>query len=174
MQSLVSTGGTWIHKSKQFKRKDKTKHMNTIDKWYCENHGNLSFNIQILKHRFKNDIHFVFTYCCLSYLYYLCLFSHSAVQHILSCVFLRLVYPLLPVSLDCPFLITPSVFYNVYLMTTILLHLWYFPIVIQSAVDNINITLKQILFLLKLKFKLISIIYYCIRYKGCRHFDIAQ
>ena len=30
-------------------------------------------------------------------------------------VFLRLVYPLLPVSLDCPFLIAPSVFSNVLL-----------------------------------------------------------
>ena len=33
---------------------------------------------------------------------YLCLFAHSGVQHIL-CFYLRLVYPLLPVSLDCPF-----------------------------------------------------------------------
>ena len=30
------------------------------------------------------------------------------------CVFLRLVYPMLPVSLDCPFLIVPSVFSNIY------------------------------------------------------------
>jgi hypothetical protein len=29
-------------------------------------------------------------------------------------VFLRLVYPLLQVSLDCPLFIAPSVFYNVY------------------------------------------------------------
>jgi hypothetical protein len=37
--------------------------------------------------------------------------------HIVLCVcfvFLRLVYPMLPVSLDCPFLIAPSVFSNVY------------------------------------------------------------
>ena len=42
---------------------------------------------------------------------------HSGVQHILCCVFvlfLRLVYPMLPVSLYCPFLIAPSVFSNVY------------------------------------------------------------
>jgi hypothetical protein len=56
----------------------------------------------------------------MSYLRYLCLFAHSNVQHILCCVFicfafLRLVYPMLPVSLDCPFLIFPSVFSNVYL-----------------------------------------------------------
>jgi hypothetical protein len=51
------------------------------------------------------------------YLRYLCLFVHSGVQHILCCVFafLRLVYSMLPVSLDCPFLISPSVFSNVYL-----------------------------------------------------------
>jgi hypothetical protein len=30
-------------------------------------------------------------------------------------VFLRLVYHMMPVSLDCPFLIAPSVFSNVYL-----------------------------------------------------------
>ena len=31
-------------------------------------------------------------------------------------IYLRLVYPMLPVSLGCPFLIAPSVFSNVYLM----------------------------------------------------------
>ena len=45
---------------------------------------------------------------------FLCLSVHSGVQHILCCVFPRIVYPILPVSLDCPFLITPSVFSNVY------------------------------------------------------------
>ena len=56
----------------------------------------------------------------MSYLRYLCLFEHSGVQHILSCVFgfvfLRLVYPMLPVSLDCQFLLFPSVFSIVYLL----------------------------------------------------------
>ena len=50
---------------------------------------------------------------------YLCLFAYSGVQHILCCSsfdFLRLVYPMLPISLDCPFLIVPSVFSNVYLL----------------------------------------------------------
>ena len=46
----------------------------------------------------------------MSYLRYLCLFAHSGVKHILSCVFICLVYPMLPVSLDCPFLIADSVF----------------------------------------------------------------
>jgi len=55
----------------------------------------------------------------MSYLRYLCLFECGGVQHILRCVFvlfvfvLRLVYPMLPVFLDCPFLIAPSVFSNV-------------------------------------------------------------
>jgi len=42
------------------------------------------------------------------------LFADSGVLHILCCVFLRLVYPMLPVYLDRPFLIAPSVFSNVY------------------------------------------------------------
>jgi hypothetical protein len=49
------------------------------------------------------------------YLRYLCLFAYNGVQRILCFVFLRLVYPMLPVSLDCQFLIVPSVFSNVYL-----------------------------------------------------------
>jgi hypothetical protein len=52
------------------------------------------------------------------YLRYLCLFVYSGVQHILCCVFcfvfIRIVYPMLSVSLDCPFLIAPSVFSNVF------------------------------------------------------------
>ena len=42
----------------------------------------------------------------MSYLCYLCLFAHSGVQHVVLCfcfVFRRIVYPMLPVSLDCPF-----------------------------------------------------------------------
>jgi hypothetical protein len=54
----------------------------------------------------------------MSYLRYLCLLAYSGVQHILCCVFcfasLRLVYPMLLVSLDSPFLMSPSVFSNVY------------------------------------------------------------
>ena len=47
----------------------------------------------------------------MSYLHYLCLFAHSGIQHILCCVFvlfvfvLRIVYPMLLLSLDCPILI---------------------------------------------------------------------
>ena len=52
----------------------------------------------------------------MSYLRYLCLFVYSGVQHILCFCFvcLRLVYLMLPVSLDCPLLIVLSVFSNVY------------------------------------------------------------
>jgi len=38
----------------------------------------------------------------MSYLHYLCLFAYSGVQHILCCVFFRIVYPMLPVSVDRP------------------------------------------------------------------------
>jgi hypothetical protein len=55
----------------------------------------------------------------MSYLRYLCLLAHSGVQYILGCVFLRVLYPMLPVSLDCPFMIAPSVFSNVYSQSTI-------------------------------------------------------
>jgi hypothetical protein len=55
----------------------------------------------------------------MSYLCYLCFFfAHSGVQHILCCVFvlffLRLVYSILSVYLDCPILIAHSVFSNIY------------------------------------------------------------
>ena len=36
---------------------------------------------------------------------------------VLCFVFLRLVYPMLPISLDCPFLIAPSAFSNVYFVS---------------------------------------------------------
>ena len=55
--------------------------------------------------------------CVLSML--LCVFAYSGVLHTLCCVFcfvrLRLVCPMLPVSLDCPFLTATSVFSNIYL-----------------------------------------------------------
>jgi len=53
----------------------------------------------------------------MSYLRYVCLFAYSGVQRILCCVFLRILYTVLPVSLDCPCLIAPLVFPNVYLKT---------------------------------------------------------
>ena len=66
----------------------------------------------------------------MSYLF-LCMFAYSDVQHfaaaqlfsflccaLLFCLssFCVFVYPMLPVSLDCPFLIAPTFFSNVYLL----------------------------------------------------------
>jgi len=52
----------------------------------------------------------------MSYLRQLCSFEQSGVQHILFFVFcfvlLRLVYPMLLVSLDCPFLIALRIYPN--------------------------------------------------------------
>jgi hypothetical protein len=50
---------------------------------------------------------------------FLCLFVHSGVQHISWCVvflfcFSSFCVPMVPVSLDCPFVIVPSVLSNVY------------------------------------------------------------
>jgi len=53
----------------------------------------------------------------MSYLRYLCLLVCSGVWRILCCVFLRIVCPMLPVSLDCPFLIGSSVFSKVFFYT---------------------------------------------------------
>jgi hypothetical protein len=44
----------------------------------------------------------------------MCLLAHSSVQCILCFAFLRLVYPMLPLSLDYPFCIASSVISNVY------------------------------------------------------------
>ena len=49
----------------------------------------------------------------MSYLRYLCIVVSMSNTYNVLCfcfVFLRLVYPMLPISLDCPFLIAPSVF----------------------------------------------------------------
>ena len=46
----------------------------------------------------------------MSYLRYLCLFAHSAVQHILCSVFVLFLFVLLPVTLDCPFLIKSDIY----------------------------------------------------------------
>jgi len=79
----------------------------------------------VIRFSHKNDVRFVFTSSLMF------LFAYSGVQHTFCCVFvlfifilctlcyqflwivhfwlpLRLVYPMLPVSLDCPFMITPS------------------------------------------------------------------
>jgi len=51
----------------------------------------------------------------MSYLRYLCIVvSNTYIVFLFSFVFLCLVYPMLPVSLDYPLLIAPSIFSNVY------------------------------------------------------------
>jgi hypothetical protein len=76
---------------------------------------------------YKNDVRFVFTSSCLRegscliniVCVYLCMVVPT---HIVLCfcfVFHRLEYPMLPVSLDCPFLIDPSEFSNVYYLLTL-------------------------------------------------------
>ena len=49
--------------------------------------------------------------CCVFYFVCLCLVSPVSCVSCVLCL-LCLVYPILPVSLECPFLITPSVFTN--------------------------------------------------------------
>ena len=63
-----------------------------------------------------------------SYLRYLCLFACGSrptrVMLYLCFVFLRLVYHMLPVSLDSPFAIAPSVFSDIYLVNIIFTCIW--------------------------------------------------
>ena len=76
----------------------------------------------------RNAVRFVFTSSCLfvggfiSCLRYLCLFAYSGVQHVLCCVFglfVFVLYSILAVLLDYPFLIVLLVFSNVYLMNKV-------------------------------------------------------
>jgi hypothetical protein len=72
--------------------------------------ANLKYLSNTLQRYEKKMFRFVFTSSCLwegvCLIYIICiyLFMYSGIQHILCCVFLGLVYPMLPVSLDCPFL----------------------------------------------------------------------
>ena len=82
------------------------------------------------------DIRFAFFFCRRAHVFlcYLYLFAYSGVQHIVCCVFvffvLCLVYQMFPVSLDCPFLIVPSVFSDVYLLTRHALFTWWNTLVL--------------------------------------------
>jgi hypothetical protein len=85
--------------------------------------------------RIKNDVRFVFTssFCRRAHvLFTLFVFHCIRCPHILHCIFLCLVYPMLPVSLNCPFLIAPSVFSNVFLFSKID-KIYLVTIVIQRA-----------------------------------------
>jgi hypothetical protein len=73
--------------------------------------------ITISAHKLHSvGLYLLFVGGTMCYLRYLCLFVHSGVQHILCCVFALVLFVLclLHVALDCPFLIAPSVFPNVY------------------------------------------------------------
>jgi hypothetical protein len=71
----------------------------------------------------------------MSYLRYLCLLAYSGVQHILCCVFLHLLYLMLPVPLDCPILIASSVFSNIYFLNM--------KLIMQKANQNLCLGLRQ-------------------------------
>ena len=83
----------------------------------------------------------------MSYLCYLCLFGNSGIQHIFCGVFpcfLRLVYPMLSIFLDCPFLIAPSVFSNVYFMENCIF--WFlvlFPFRLNYCYNECKLTLVK-------------------------------
>jgi len=68
--------------------------------------------------------HQLFVWGLMSYLRYLCLFTYIGVFCV---VCLRLVYHMLPGSLDCTYVIAPSVFSDVYLIyNTLLQHKLHF------------------------------------------------
>ena len=66
------------------------------------------------------DVRYVFTSSCLQecscLVYVICVCLHIVMSITYCVVFLRLVYPMFPISLDSTFLIAPSVFSNVYLL----------------------------------------------------------
>ena len=73
----------------------------------------------------------------MSYLCYLCLLAYNGVQHILCCVFVLFFFVLSmsPVSLDCPLVLAPSVFSNVYIIVCFVLSLYFwFCFVLLNAV----------------------------------------
>jgi len=84
----------------------------------------------------------------MSYLRFICLFGYSGVQYILYCVFLRLVYHMSPVSLDCPFFIVPSIFSNIYLRHTLELYIKvhkYLYLIFGYPIEALFFTCPQIL-----------------------------
>ena len=88
----------------------------------------------LLRFPYNNDVRFVFTSSCLfvcklvSYLRYLCSLrivvsnTYYVVSFVLFVFVLCFVYLMLQVSLDFPFLISPSVFSNIYLHNYYLLN----------------------------------------------------
>ena len=84
--------------------------MNVDEIYWCMTVTN---HLNSIKSKDKNDIQ---KGPCL--IYVICVYWCPTLIAFCFCfIWLRLVYPMLPVSLDCPFLITPSVFSEVYLYT---------------------------------------------------------
>jgi hypothetical protein len=62
----------------------------------------------------------VFVVGVMSCLRCMCLLSHGSVQHIVYCVFLRIVYSMMPVSLDYPIFDCPfGILYRVFILCTL-------------------------------------------------------
>ena len=116
----------WTKKKKKIKKKKKrpknpkqiTKSTATDDRTNYKMHSKVYFDWLGIN---NYDIVLIASIICLygsSCLITFTLFVFVCVQHILYCVFcfvfLRLVYHMMPVSLSCPFLISTSVFSNVY------------------------------------------------------------
>jgi len=115
-----------------------------------------------LRFQHKNYVWFLFTYSCLCgvsyliyvicvclwgvsclFLRYLCLLTDSGVQQISCCLFLFLFFFLL--RLDCSFLITLSVFSNVYLLSKNILFIENVNIRYDVIIENVNIRYDVIL-----------------------------
>jgi hypothetical protein len=79
-------------------------------------------------------------------LFFSSFFVFCIVFIVLSVFFLCLVYPMLPVSLDCPLLIVPSVFSNTYLLTPKALNQLYSQMLIKDLQQNIAKSIFVLLF----------------------------
>ena len=93
----------------------------------------------------------------MSHLRFVCLLVHTGVQHILCCLaFRHLVRPVLSVSLDCPFLMSHSVYIAEILfkvsLNTITLTPYITEILLKVALNTITLTpwfiIKRCLFFL--------------------------
>ena len=75
-------------------------------------------------------------YCLRSYLRYLCLLEYSVVQNVLCCVLVLLAYYMLPVSLDCPFVLPLR-----YSLTFIFIVLWFCFVCLYLVYPKLPVTL---------------------------------
>jgi hypothetical protein len=113
----------------------------------------------------------------MSYLRYLHFFAYSGVQHILCCVFLRLLYPMLPVSVDCSFLITLSVFSGLFTFDYPFSILWivHFWLPLQYSLDCSFLITPSVfsgLFIFDYPFSILWIVHFWLPLKNeqCREY----